>query len=161
MEGALVDLVVLSVFGSPVVEHCLRSPPGCEQEATVAARRSDQTDGSPMSRPFGPPTGAGEAAPRRTVSSTRTVAAPWGVAGDRAPTALDCEGGPRTRARGVDDRDLGADDRDRTAEDRDQVAEAHDRASEARDERAQARDRRAEARDRAATDVATTSSRPM
>ena len=56
--------MVLSVFGSPVVEHCLRSPPGCELEATVAARRSNQTDGSPMSCPFGPPA-AGRAKPPR------------------------------------------------------------------------------------------------
>ena len=63
------------------------------------------------------------------------------MAGDHAPTALDCEGGPRTRCQGVGDRNLSADDRDRTAEDRDQLSEAHDKASEARDERAQARDR--------------------
>ena len=73
------------------------------------------------------------------------------MAGDHALTALDCNGGPRTRCQGVNDRDLSADDRDQTAEDRDQISEAHDKASEARDERAQARDRRAEARDRAAT----------
>ena len=94
-----------------------------------------------MYRPFGPPTGRTKPPRGALFRQLGPLRHDGGMAGDRAPTALDCNGGPRTRCQGVDDRNLSADDRDRTAEDRDQLSEAHDKASEARDERAQARDR--------------------